>query len=107
MQHPEILICFSRPVELFLLQIPFPNYPCFPLANRKHIVARSLLGAQAGGDLLLFSSTHVLYRAVPGVPALGEVAVPTKAITGVTGMPGTSLGTPCSPSCSQEQGSCL
>lgn len=113
-QHPEIPICFSRPVDLLLLQIPLPDYPYFPLANHKNTVARSLLGAQAWGDLLLFSSAHLLYRAVPGVPALGEVAVPTEAISGVTGMPGTSLwaagrqlGAPCSPSSSREPGSCL
>ncbi|KAM7095097.1 uncharacterized protein J5F26_010747 [Ciconia maguari] len=91
-QHPEILIRFSRPVDLLLLQIPFPSYPYFPLAHRKHAIARSLLGAQAGVALLLFSSAHVLYRAVQGVPALGEVAVPTEAISGVTGMLGTSPG---------------
>lgn len=32
MQHPEILLCFSGPVELLLVQIPFPNYSvsCLP-----------------------------------------------------------------------------
>ena len=40
MQHPEVLIRFSRPVELLLLQIPFLNYPYFPVATRKHTIAR-------------------------------------------------------------------
>lgn len=51
MQHPEILIHFSRPTELLLLQIPFPSYPHLPVANRKPTVARSLLGSPGRGWL--------------------------------------------------------
>lgn len=52
MQHPEILLCFFRPVELLLVQISFPMIPIFcpPIlvANCQLTVAPSLLGAWAG-----------------------------------------------------------
>lgn len=50
-QHPEILLCFFRPVELLLVQISFPTIPIFSfpvlVASCQLTMAPSLLGAWA------------------------------------------------------------
>lgn len=75
MQHPEILLHFSGPVELLLVQIPFPAIPVFYLPVLVSIcqltMAPSLLGARAG-----------VAPPQPG-PCPGLVAVPgaTSAVT--------------------------
>lgn len=46
MQHPELLLCFSGPVGLLLVQIPFPAVFCCLFCQLT--MAPSLLGAWAG-----------------------------------------------------------
>lgn len=60
-------------MKLLLLQVPLRICPDFPFAHSKDTVALSLLGAR-GHSLLL-----AVCRAMPGVPALGEVAMTTQA----------------------------
>lgn len=102
MQHLEILLCFSGPVELLLVQIPFPTVFCLPIlvANCRLTVAPSLLGAWAG----------VASQLCPPqcrVPCPRVVAVPGAISGDMWHLPqaaGRHQGAPSSPSCSRELG---